>query len=118
MPSPEDVEADVALEVNVGMINHCFTLHLGRVMWVTLSHLAPEKREMRWEGVLAMPQSSPQSHLCTLETHLKAEHKLAALVEALEEEGGRMHKDPALRGPPLDCSWESCHVLLLLHQDR
>lgn len=43
MPSPEDVEADVALEVNVRMINHCFTLHLGRVMWVTLSHLAPEK---------------------------------------------------------------------------
>lgn len=44
-PSPEDVEADVALEVNVGMINHCFTLHLGRVMWVTLSHLAPEKEK-------------------------------------------------------------------------
>jgi hypothetical protein len=33
-------------------------------------------------------QSSPQSYLCTLETHLKAEYKLATFVEALEEEGG------------------------------
>lgn len=24
------------------MINHCLTLHLGRVMWVTLSHLKTE----------------------------------------------------------------------------
>lgn len=47
VPSPEDVEADVALEVNVGMINHCLTLHLGGVMWVTLSHLAPEKEKCR-----------------------------------------------------------------------
>lgn len=100
MPSPEDVEADVALEVNVGMINHCFTLHLGRVMWVTLSHLAPEKRGMRWEGVLAVPQSSPQSHVCTLETHLKAEHELAALVEALEEKGGECIKLPLSGGHP------------------
>lgn len=38
----EDVEADVALEVNIGMINHCLTLHLGRVVWVTLSHLKTE----------------------------------------------------------------------------
>lgn len=45
MPSPEDVEADVALEVNVGMINHCLTLHLGGVMRITLSHLAPEKEK-------------------------------------------------------------------------
>lgn len=42
-PSPEDVEADVALEVNVGVIDHRFTLHLGGVMWVTLAHLAPRK---------------------------------------------------------------------------
>lgn len=117
MPSPEDVEADVALEVNVGMIYHCFTLHLGRVMWVTLSHLAPEK-ERRREGVLAVPQSSPQSYLCPLETHLKAEYKLATFVEALEEEGKRVYEDPTLMGPPLVCSWESCHFLLLLHQDR
>ena len=40
-PSPEDVEADVALEVNVGVINHRLTLHLGGVMRVTLAHLAP-----------------------------------------------------------------------------
>lgn len=52
MPSPEDVEADVALEVNVGMIDHRLTLHLGGVMRVTLAHL-------------------------------KTEHKLPALVEAL-----------------------------------
>lgn len=45
-PSPEDVEADVALEVNVWVIDHCFTLHLGGVMWVTLAHLAP-KRERK-----------------------------------------------------------------------
>lgn len=48
----EDVEADVALEVNVGMINHCLTLHLGGIMRITLSHL-------------------------------KTEHKLPTLVEAL-----------------------------------
>lgn len=41
VPSPEDVEADVALEVNVGVINHRLTLHLGGVMRVTLAHLAP-----------------------------------------------------------------------------
>lgn len=51
VPSPEDVEADVALEVNVGMINHCLTLHLGGVMWVTLSHLAPEKEKCRFFGL-------------------------------------------------------------------
>lgn len=45
VPSPEDVEADVALEVNVGMINHCLTLHLGGIMRITLSHLAPEKEK-------------------------------------------------------------------------
>jgi hypothetical protein len=45
VPSPEDVEADVAFEVNVGMINHCLTLHLGWVVWVTLAHLAPEKEK-------------------------------------------------------------------------
>lgn len=43
MPSPENVEADVALEVNVGVINHRLTLHLGGVMRVTLAHLAPGK---------------------------------------------------------------------------
>lgn len=42
-PSPEDVEADVALEVNVGVIDHRLTLHLGGVMRVTLAHLAPGK---------------------------------------------------------------------------
>lgn len=42
-PSPEDVEADVALEVNVGVIDHCLTLHLGGVVRVTLAHLAPGK---------------------------------------------------------------------------
>ena len=41
VPSPEDVEADVALEVNAGVINHRLTLHLGGVMRVTLAHLAP-----------------------------------------------------------------------------
>lgn len=45
-PSPEDVEADIALEVNVGVIDHRLTLHLGGVMWVTLAHLAP-RRERR-----------------------------------------------------------------------
>lgn len=47
MPSPENVEADVALEVNVGVIDHRLTLHLGGVMRVTLAHLAPG-REGRW----------------------------------------------------------------------
>lgn len=60
-PSPEDVEADVALEVNVGMIDHRLTLHLGGVMRVTLAHLAPGK-EGRWTGAqqcLAGPQPLP-----------------------------------------------------------
>lgn len=43
-PSPENVEADVALEVNVGVIDHRLTLHLGGVMRVTLAHLAPGKK--------------------------------------------------------------------------
>lgn len=38
----EDGEADAVLEVNVGMINHCFRLHLVRVVWVILSHLNVE----------------------------------------------------------------------------
>ena len=45
VPSPEDVEADVALQVKIGMINHCLTQNLGWVVWVTLSHLAPEKEK-------------------------------------------------------------------------
>lgn len=45
-PSPENVEADVALEVNVGVIDHRLTLHLGGVMRVTLAHLE-RKREDR-----------------------------------------------------------------------
>lgn len=58
------------------------------------------KRDMRWEGVLAVPQSSPQSYLCTLETYLKAEYKLATFVEALEEEGGEYMKTLLLWGHP------------------
>lgn len=60
-PSPEDVEADVALEVDVGMIDHRLTLHLGGVVRVTLAHLAPG-REGRWRGAqqgLAGPQLLP-----------------------------------------------------------
>lgn len=60
MPSPEDVEADVALEVNVGVINHRLTLYLGGVMWVTLAHLAPRKDKRGGEvpGMVSAAASS------------------------------------------------------------
>lgn len=47
------------------------------------------KREMRWESVLAVQGVFSTENLCTLETHLKAEYKLATFVEALEGEGER-----------------------------
>lgn len=90
-PSPEDVEADVALEVNVGVIDHRFTLHLGGVVRVTLAHLAPGRER----GSGQVPQqclaaasavaSSTQgaTPACLPGTHLKTEHKLPALVKAL-----------------------------------
>lgn len=36
---PEDVEADVALQVDVGVIDHGLALHLGGVVGVALAHL-------------------------------------------------------------------------------
>lgn len=39
MSPPEDVEADVALQVDVGVIDHGLALHLGGVVGVALAHL-------------------------------------------------------------------------------
>lgn len=71
-PSPEDVEADVALEVNVGMIDHRLTLHLGGVMRITLAHLAPGK-EGRWLGA---PAASGWASAVASSAHLKLTLKL------------------------------------------
>lgn len=131
-PSPEDVETDVALEVNVRVINHCLTLHLGGVMWITLSHLAPEKKgneRGRCFGYASAAATSPPSHLGPPGTHLKTEHKLPTLVEALGKGAKKELRPPILRvshslwadstpTPGSVLGNPATHVLLSPHQDR
>ena len=42
--SPEDVQTNIAFQVNVGMIDHGFTLHFWRIMWVPLANLETEHK--------------------------------------------------------------------------
>ena len=44
---PEDVEADVALQVDVGVVNHRLALHFRGVVGVTLAHLGRGRNQVR-----------------------------------------------------------------------
>lgn len=63
--------------------------------------------------------ASPQSHLCPLRTHLKTEHKLPTLVEALGEKRENELRPYSLWGYPWSVLGNPAMLILLLpHQDR
>ena len=44
----KDIEANVSIKINVGVIANCFALHLRRIMWVCLQLFSNQPFSVGW----------------------------------------------------------------------